>query len=66
MKENKTRVFKGKLIDFKDKEERNFEKKHLKAYLRGDEFFEYGLDERGKPIIRKVQQEYIEPTILKA
>lgn len=63
---NKVRVFKGKINNFTSKEERNFEKKHLKAYLRGDKFFTYGIDNLGKPITHEVQQEYIEPTIIKA
>ena len=33
------RRFKGKIDNFESKEERNFEKKHLKAYLRGDKYF---------------------------
>lgn len=38
----KTRHFGGKLTDFNDKQERAFENKHLKAYLRGDKLFQYG------------------------
>ncbi len=34
--------FGGKTSDFKDKVERNFEKAHLKAYLRGDLKFTHG------------------------
>lgn len=36
------RNFGGKIDGFKNKEERNFEKKHLKAYLRGDKRFRNG------------------------
>jgi hypothetical protein len=50
------RQFLGKLDNFTSKEERNFEKKHLRCYLRGDKFFEYGHDEVGQPIRREVQQ----------
>ena len=32
----------GKVGDFMDKVERNFQNKHLKAYLRGDEYFTFG------------------------
>jgi hypothetical protein len=36
------RNFGGKIDGFKNKEERNFEKKHLKAYLKGDRQFRNG------------------------
>jgi GTP-dependent phosphoenolpyruvate carboxykinase len=38
----KRRSFGGKTKDFKDKEERNREKKHLKAYLKGHKFYFHG------------------------
>jgi hypothetical protein len=47
-KEKTKRQFLGKvgnkLSDFIDKQERAFEKKHLKAYLRGEEKFVIGYD----------------------
>lgn len=36
------RSFGGKIIDFISNYERNFEKKHLKAYLKGKKTFNYG------------------------
>lgn len=43
-----TRLFGGvvgnKVSDFKDKQERAFEKKHLKAYLNGWTRFRYGFE----------------------
>lgn len=38
----KMRTFLGKLTDFDSKEEAAFEKKHLKAYLRGELQFTFG------------------------
>ena len=63
---NKTllRQFKGKIDNFSSKEERNFEKKHLKAYLRGDKYFFYGIDDLGNPKRYEVQQELVEPKII--
>ena len=51
---NLTRVFLGKLSGFQSKQERNFEKKHLKSYLRGDVTFSYGYDNERKPKFYKV------------
>lgn len=53
--EDKIRHFGGKLFVPKDGKvrtpanimERNFEKKHLKAYLRGDKKFSFGRDAHG-------------------
>lgn len=39
MKTVERRRFLGKIDNFQTKEERNFEQKHLKAYLRGDTYF---------------------------
>lgn len=45
----------GFLGDFIDKIERNFQKKHLKAYLRGDEYFSFGKNQKtGEPEWYKV------------
>ena len=58
------RIFKGKLDSFTSKEERNFEKKHLKAYLRGDKYFFFGVDAKGEPIRYEVLQEIAEPEVI--
>ena len=53
IQEIKTEIyFGGKTKDFTSKEEKAFEQKHLKAFLRGDVFFRYGYekDEHGKTI----------------
>jgi hypothetical protein len=39
---SKARSFGGKINNFTDKQERAFEKAHLKAYLRGDKMFNFG------------------------
>jgi hypothetical protein len=39
---NLVRRFGGKLSGFKDNRERQFEKKHIKAYLNGDRYFRFG------------------------
>lgn len=39
---NTSRTFGGKTKDFKTKEERNFNKAMLKAYLKGKSIFQYG------------------------
>lgn len=41
-KEELRRSFGGKINNFKDKAERAFEDKHLKAYLKGHEKFTFG------------------------
>lgn len=38
------RRFLGKTENFKSKEERNFEKAHLKAYLKGKTMFRHGFE----------------------
>ena len=40
----RTRSFLGKTEGFESKEERNFEKAHLKAYLRGAKIFYHGYE----------------------
>lgn len=60
---NLTRKFLGKIDGFRDKRERNFEKKHLRAYLKGHAIFRDGstLDPNTgirHPNMFKVQQEY--------
>ena len=39
------RKFLGKVSNFENKEERNFEKAHLKAYLKGHTNFRHGFHE---------------------
>lgn len=59
------RRFLGKLDNFTDKVDRNFNKKMLKAYLRGNTHFSFGVDEQKKmPIMYKVLQEYYEPKVI--
>lgn len=55
-KEKPKRAFGGKTENFKDKEERNREKKHLKAYLKGQRYFFHGFEETitGRKSIRYV------------
>lgn len=36
------RKFGGKIDNFESKDEQRLEKKHLKAYLRGNTYFKYG------------------------
>lgn len=64
----KVRHFGGNLktfVNYKDKKEaivqrayRNFEKKHLKAYLRGDRRFSFGRDSHGFPMWYFVKEEW--------
>lgn len=55
------RSFAGKTNDFKNNQERNFEKAHLKAYLNGNKWFRYGqFDQRGEPIYFPVAERWIE------
>lgn len=54
------RTFGGKIEGFADKWERAFEKKHLKAYLRGDKKFSYGIDPISRnPIMFDVNEMWI-------
>ena len=57
------RKFLGKLDNFDSKEDRNFNKKMLKAYLAGDAEFYYGWkkDKKGKKIhvLHTTKQKYI-------
>ncbi len=50
------RSFGGKIDGFVDKNERAFEKKHLKGYLNGDEYFIFGKDADGKQAFHKVKE----------
>jgi hypothetical protein len=43
------RGFGGKIDNFESKAERAFEKKHLKAYLKGHKQFRHGHELDGKP-----------------
>jgi UDP-2,3-diacylglucosamine pyrophosphatase LpxH len=49
MEKEKTRHFLGKIENFKDKKEKELEKKHLKAYLKGHKLFVHGRNIEGKP-----------------
>lgn len=42
------RQFLGKLTDFSSPEEKNLEQRHLKAYLKGQRFFNYGFEGVGR------------------
>ena len=44
--QNLRKEFLGKLDGFINKVEKNFQKKHLKAYLRGDEYFTFGRNQK--------------------
>jgi hypothetical protein len=52
----KRRSFGGKLDGFIDKYEAHFEQKHLKAYLKGQKYFTYGLDRNRNPIYHEVKE----------
>ena len=50
----KRRSFGGKTSGFNSRIERNVQKKHLIAYLKGEKLFRYGRDERGFPLMFNV------------
>jgi len=50
------RKFLGKTEGFKDKEERHFFQRMLKAYLKGSKRFNFGIDKFGKKNICEVLQ----------
>lgn len=52
----KKRSFGGKISDFDNKQERRFEGKHLEAYLRGDQIFQYGFNHSGEPVKHFVRE----------
>lgn len=52
----KTRSFGGKIDNFKDNQERSFEKKHLKAYLKGFNKFRNGRTIEGYPNYTPVKE----------
>ena len=54
MKKEITRKFLGEL--FPEKKRRNFEKAHLKAYLKGQSHFRYGKTKEGQPAYFKVEK----------
>lgn len=57
------RRFLGKIDNFIDKQEQAFEKKHLKAYIRGDKQFVIGYKGEGNfrtPVYSLVKQELVE------
>lgn len=51
------RKFTGKLDNFESGRERNFQKKALKAYIKGKEYFIFGKDSQNLPIQHKTPQE---------
>jgi hypothetical protein len=54
-----TRKFLGKLNNFENKKDRNFNTSMLKAYLRGNESFISGMNpSNGQSIYHEVLQEY--------
>lgn len=60
MNKDKKRTFGGKIENFINKEERNFENKHLKAYLKGHEKFRFGFDLKSKePLWYRVKEIFI-------
>lgn len=53
------RRFLGKTENFKSKEEKHFYNRMLKAYLKGNEYFFFGInEENNQPNIVKIEQEY--------
>ncbi len=59
VQEVKTRVgFGGRTENFKDKSEQAFEKKHLKAYLKGHKYFYHGKYINGEDIRHEVKVIY--------
>lgn len=50
------RKFLGKLENFTSLAEKKFEKKHFRAYKRGQSSFTHGVDEKGYPIYHPVLQ----------
>ena len=58
-KHNITRRFTGKLGGFETKQERNFYKKALKAYVKGKERFIFGINPRTrKPQMYETPQKF--------
>lgn len=65
-----SRKFLGKIAGFEtgkqddqgrniiDKAERNYQQKHLKAYLKGHQRFQAGFDLNGTPAYHEVKQQY--------
>lgn len=58
MKAQFTRKFLGQL--FPARRDANFEKAHLKAYLKGHELFYFGKHPGGSPMAHKVKQQVIQ------
>jgi hypothetical protein len=55
--------FGGKLSGFESKEERNFESKHLRAYLKGKPTFNYGYELLETPFGEKRQPKSFETKV---
>lgn len=58
VKKKYTRRFLGQL--FPERRDANYEKAHLKAYLKGRKFFHYGRLPDGSPAPHQVKQELIQ------
>ena len=54
------KVFLGKIDNFSSKKEKNFEIKHLRAYLKGKQYFTFGKDAKKKAIYYQVLYKFIE------
>ena len=50
------RSFGGKIDNFTNKLERAFEQRHLKAYLKGKQYFRFGFNAMGDPNWFKVNE----------
>lgn len=48
MKIKYNRQFLGKLTGFSSPEEKNYEQRHLKAYIKGQQLFNYGFEGVGR------------------
>lgn len=60
--QSRRRYFTGKLSGFESKAERNFQKKNLKAYIQGKQWFVFGRnpDYLGRPMYYKTSEEWRE------
>lgn len=53
------RTFAGKLNNFKDKAEARFQKRALKAYLKGQPYFRMGFNKKGNPQYHITPEQWI-------
>lgn len=54
--QGKKRSFGGKIDNFIDRNERAFEQKHLKTYLKGHKRFQIGKYPNGEPMYSEVKE----------